>query len=63
VISEWWPTSPEKPPWFLGNPDTALADRTIAGEADKAIGALPWLAQAREAITRARRRDSQQEQN
>jgi hypothetical protein len=39
----------------LGDPDAALADLTIATEADGAMGALPWLAQARDAITRARR--------
>ncbi len=38
----------------LGDPDAALADLTIAAEANKAMGALPWLAQARDAITRAR---------
>jgi hypothetical protein len=47
----------------FGNPDTALADLTIAVEADEAIGALPWLVPARDAITRARRWDSQPEQN
>ncbi len=41
----------------LGDPDAALADLTIAAEANEAMGALPWLAQVREAITRARRRD------
>jgi DNA-binding SARP family transcriptional activator len=40
----------------LGNPDAALADLTIAIKTDEAMGALPWLAQARDAITRARRR-------
>jgi hypothetical protein len=39
----------------LGDPDAALADLTIAAEADEAMGALPWLAQARDAITRAHR--------
>jgi hypothetical protein len=40
----------------LGDPDAALADLTIAVEIDERMGALPWLAQARNAITRARRR-------
>jgi tetratricopeptide (TPR) repeat protein len=39
----------------LGDPDAALADLTIAVEIDERMGALPWLAQARDAITRARR--------
>jgi DNA-binding SARP family transcriptional activator len=39
----------------LGDPDAALADLTIAAAADEAMGALPWLAQARDAITRAHR--------
>jgi DNA-binding SARP family transcriptional activator len=39
----------------LGDPDAALADLTIAIELDERMGALPWLAQARNAITRARR--------
>jgi hypothetical protein len=38
----------------LGDPDAALADLTIATEANKAMGALPWLTQAHDAITRAR---------
>jgi DNA-binding SARP family transcriptional activator/tetratricopeptide (TPR) repeat protein len=38
----------------LGDPDAALADLTLAVEADDAMGALPWRAQARDAITRAR---------
>lgn len=37
----------------LGEPDAALADLAIAVEADEAMGALPWLAQARDALTRA----------
>lgn len=45
----------------LGDPDAALADLTIAVEADEAMGALPWLARARDAITRAQRlRDPRQ---
>jgi DNA-binding SARP family transcriptional activator len=39
----------------LGDLDAALADLTIAIKADEAMGALPWLAQARDAITRAQR--------
>jgi hypothetical protein len=41
----------------LGDPDAALADLTIAIELDERMGALPWLAQARNAITRAHRWD------
>jgi DNA-binding SARP family transcriptional activator len=37
----------------LGDPDAALADLAIAVEADEAMGALPWLTQARDAVTRA----------
>jgi hypothetical protein len=37
----------------LGDPDAALADFTIAVEADEAMGALPWLARTRDAIARA----------
>ncbi len=40
----------------LGDPDAALADLTIAVEANETMGALPWLARARDAITRAQRR-------
>ncbi len=39
----------------LGDPDTALADLTIAVEIDERMGARPWLARARDAITRAQR--------
>jgi DNA-binding SARP family transcriptional activator len=39
----------------LGDPDAALADLTIAVEIDEQMGALPWLAKAHNAITRARR--------
>ncbi len=39
----------------LGDPDAALADLTIAVEVNEQIGALPWLAQARDAISRAQR--------
>jgi DNA-binding SARP family transcriptional activator len=41
----------------LGDPDAALADLTIAIKADEAMGALPWLAKARDAVTRARHPD------
>jgi hypothetical protein len=37
----------------LNDPNAALADFTIAIKADKQMGALPWLAQAHDAITRA----------
>ena len=47
----------------LGDPDTALADLAIAVEADEAMGALPWLAKARDAITRAVARVGQQERS
>jgi hypothetical protein len=40
----------------LGDADAALADLTIAVKANEAMGALPWLAQARNALTRAQRR-------
>jgi hypothetical protein len=40
----------------LGDPDAALADLAIAIKADEAMGALPWLTQACDAITRAQRR-------
>jgi DNA-binding SARP family transcriptional activator len=39
----------------LGEPDAALADLTVAVEADEAMGAFPWLARARDAISRAQR--------
>ncbi|MGH3821716.1 MAG: BTAD domain-containing putative transcriptional regulator [Pseudonocardiaceae bacterium] len=39
----------------LGDPDTALADLTIAIETTERMGALPWLAQVHETITRAQR--------
>jgi len=39
----------------LGDPDAALADLVIAIEANERMGALPWLAQARDALTRAQR--------
>jgi DNA-binding SARP family transcriptional activator len=39
----------------LGDSDAALADLVIAVEADEAMGALPWLARARDAISRAQR--------
>jgi hypothetical protein len=37
----------------LGDSDAALADLTTANEANEAMGALPWLARARDAISRA----------
>ena len=37
----------------LGDADAALTDLTIAVETNEKMGALPWLAQARDAITRA----------
>jgi hypothetical protein len=37
----------------LGDPDAALADLAITVEVDHAMGALRWLARARDAITRA----------
>ncbi len=37
----------------LGDPDAALADLTIAVEINERMGALPWLARARDAISRA----------
>ncbi|MGH3591267.1 MAG: BTAD domain-containing putative transcriptional regulator, partial [Pseudonocardiaceae bacterium] len=39
----------------LGDPDAALADLAIAVETDEAMGALPWLARARDATSRAQR--------
>jgi DNA-binding SARP family transcriptional activator len=39
----------------LRDPDAALADLAIASEANERMGALPWLAQTRNAITRAQR--------
>jgi DNA-binding SARP family transcriptional activator len=39
----------------LGEPDAALADLVIAIEVNERMGALPWLAQSRDAITRAQR--------
>ena len=39
----------------LGDPDAALADLAIAVEVEEQMGALPWLAQARDAIIRAQR--------
>jgi hypothetical protein len=39
----------------LGDSDAALADLAIAAEADKVMGALPWLARTRDAISRAQR--------
>ncbi len=39
----------------LGDSNAALADLTIAVEADEAMGALPWLARAHDAISRAQR--------
>ncbi len=50
-----WPTSPAKAGLALGDPDAALADLAIAIEIDERMGALPWLAKAREAITRVQR--------
>jgi DNA-binding SARP family transcriptional activator len=38
----------------LGDPDAALVDLAIAIEVDTRMGALPWLAQARDAVTRVR---------
>jgi DNA-binding SARP family transcriptional activator len=38
----------------LGDPHAALADFTIATKIDERMGAWPWLAQARNAITHAR---------
>lgn len=37
----------------LGDPDAALADLAITVEIDQAMGALPWFARARDAITGA----------
>jgi DNA-binding SARP family transcriptional activator len=45
----------------LGDPDAALADLAIAVEIGEAMGALPWLAQARDAITRAQRQQGPSE--
>jgi hypothetical protein len=39
----------------LGDPDAALADLAIAIKADERMGALPWLAQTYDAISRAQR--------
>lgn len=39
----------------LNNPSAALADLAIAVEIDEQMGALPWLAQARDALARAQR--------
>ncbi len=39
----------------LGDPDAALADLAMAVEADEAMGALTWLARARDAFARAQR--------
>jgi hypothetical protein len=39
----------------LGDPDAALADLAIAIEADEQMGALPWLTQAHDAISRVQR--------
>jgi DNA-binding SARP family transcriptional activator len=39
----------------LGDRDAALADLTLAVQTNQAMGALPWLAQARNALTRAQR--------
>ena len=39
----------------LGDADAALADFSLAIEADQAMGALPWLARAHNAYTRAQR--------
>jgi hypothetical protein len=39
----------------LGDTDAALTDLAMAIETDEAMGALPWLARARDAITRAQR--------
>jgi tetratricopeptide (TPR) repeat protein len=39
----------------LGDADAALADLAMAIEASEAMGALPWLARARDAITRVQR--------
>jgi DNA-binding SARP family transcriptional activator len=39
----------------LGDHDAALTDLTIAAEVNRAMGALPWLTQTRNAITRAHR--------
>ncbi|MGH3933845.1 MAG: BTAD domain-containing putative transcriptional regulator [Pseudonocardiaceae bacterium] len=40
----------------LGDPDAALIDLTIAAETNEMMGALPWLARTRDAITRAQQR-------
>ncbi|MDT7712118.1 MAG: hypothetical protein QOG46_807 [Pseudonocardiales bacterium] len=37
----------------LGDADAARVDLTIAIEMDERMGALPWLAKAREAMMRA----------
>jgi DNA-binding SARP family transcriptional activator len=39
----------------LGDPDAALVDLATATEADEEMGALPWLARARDAMSRAQR--------
>jgi hypothetical protein len=39
----------------LGDPDTALADFAIAIDLNKRMGALPWLTQTHNAITRTHR--------
>ena len=39
----------------LGDPDAALGDLAIAVQADEAMGALHWLARARDAFSRAQR--------
>jgi DNA-binding SARP family transcriptional activator len=39
----------------LGDPDAALADLAVAIAIDERMGALPWLAQAHDANTRAQR--------
>jgi hypothetical protein len=46
----------------LGDPDAALADLTIAVKTNDAMGALPWLTQTHNAITRAQRCTAQGDQ-
>jgi hypothetical protein len=40
----------------LDDPEAAVTDLTIAVEVTEAMGALPWLARSRDALSRARRR-------
>lgn len=47
----------------LNDPDAALADLEIAVAADEAMGAVAWLARARDAIARAQRLKSGRDRN